>query len=48
MEGPANQGDRAGILPRIAEYLEAYLKSEVEIEISAIEIYCDKVRDLFG
>ncbi len=47
--------DLSGILPRTACYilqevqrLHSYIHDEIKVEISAIEIYLDQVRDLFS
>ena len=54
MEGPSTKGDNAGILPRLAEFIKLEIErvqtkvnKRIEIEISAIEIYCNEVKDLF-
>jgi hypothetical protein len=54
MEGPSTQGEKAGILPRLAEFIKKEIErvwvnqnKRIEIEISALEIYCNEVRDLF-
>lgn len=46
---------KCGLLPRIAQYIHDQLankksinESEIKIEISAVDIYCDQVRDLFA
>ena len=46
--------DLSGILPRTALYivqecqrLKQYIYDEIKVEISALEIYCDTVKDLF-
>ena len=45
----------SGILPRTAIFifkevqrLQSYIYDEIKVEISALEIYCDEVRDLFS
>ena len=45
----------SGILPRTAVFLfeertrlMAQINTELKLEISAIEIYCDELRDLFS
>jgi len=45
----------SGILPRTAIFmiseckrLNQYVYDEIKIEISALEIYCDTVRDIFS
>ena len=47
--------EMSGILPRTAiflfkevERLRSYIYDEIKVEISALEIYCDEVRDLFS
>ena len=54
MEGPSIKGDNAGILPRLADFIkqeieriQKKLSKTIEIEISALEIYCNEVKDLF-
>lgn len=57
MEGPPDinfLSDEAGILPRTALYIHKEIqrllkqfKSEIRIKISAIEIYCENIRELF-
>ena len=63
MEGPDSNNmfepdtgkpsDVAGILPRIAVFIEAEMQrymrqfgQEIVIEVSALEIYCENIRDL--
>ena len=45
----------SGILPRTAIFifkevqrLQSYIYDEIKVEISALEIYCEEVRDLFS
>ena len=45
----------SGILPRTAIFLfkevqrlQSYIYDEIRVEISALEIYCDEVRDIFS
>ena len=47
--------EHAGILPRVAVYIQGEIRRckeqfgrEVSIEVSALEIYCDVIRDLLG
>lgn len=47
--------EMSGILPRTAififkevERLKSYIYDEIRVEISALEIYCDEVKDLFS
>ena len=47
--------DLSGILPRTAVFLfeektrlTGQMRTELKLEISAIEIYCDELRDLFS
>jgi kinesin family member C1 len=47
--------EHAGILPRVAVFIQAEIKRlkrqfsrDVSIEVSALEIYCDVIRDLLG
>ena len=50
-----NVHEMSGILPRTAvfllsevERLGKYIFDEIRVEISALEIYCDEVKDLFS
>ena len=57
MEGPQDVdflSDEAGILPRTALYIHKEIqrllkqfKSDIRIKLSAIEIYCENIRELF-
>lgn len=57
MEGPDNidfLSDHAGILPRTALYIHTEIqrllkqfKNTIRIQLSAIEIYCENIRELF-
>ena len=47
--------EMSGILPRTAIFilqevdrLRSYIYDEIKVEISALEIYCDEVKDLFS
>jgi len=47
--------DLSGILPRTAVFiinevkrLKSYIYTEIKVEISSLEIYCDKVKDVFS
>ena len=47
--------ENSGLLPRLAFFIKDevteiknLMKSEIKVEISAIENYCDQVRDLFS
>ena len=47
--------DLSGILPRTAVFiinevkrLKSYIYTEIKVEISSLEIYCDTVKDVFS